>query len=292
MSSAKTKYYVASKEVLEVDWDFTPTLSGIRLYLPMVKCPKCGTSYHSDFTAPLPEPIPLTIRKMVYALLRRPREPLSVVTVSPQEFRAIEQRVRVAYSLPPERRIVPGTDLGPIYLRSKHFEPQWHVYLGYWLYFTGKARQAVERLNPPNLLWFPVWQTRTRHWDIWQLAVLGQKRLPEIAGGQWVQCAECLGWNMDAPDGATIRFAVPEVGMEFGDFLCLEYLGLVVSERVVEVLEGLGRGSVLGTRFVPVSEVELRMVPPPSEEELRRMEQEFRKEMEELRRMIEPPPFE
>ncbi len=208
--------------------------------------------------------------------------------MSPQEFRAIEQRVRVAYGFPPERRIVPGTDLGPLYLSRKHFEPHWQVYKGYNLFFTGKARQAVEQLNPSNLLWFPVWRTRTRHWDIWQLVVVEQKRLPAIEGGQWVQCPECWGWSIDAPYGVTIRFAVPEEGAQVGDFVCLEGLGLVVSERVVEALVGLGDGSVRGLRFVPVSEVEWRRVPPPSEEELRQWEQVF----EEARRLITPPPFE
>ncbi len=67
-----------------------------------------------------------------------------------------------------------------------------------------------------------------------------------------------------------------------------EWFGLVASERVVEVLGGLGDGSVRGLRFVPVSEVERKKVPPPSEEELRQWEQAF----EEARRLITPPPFE
>ncbi len=287
MNNTKTKYYVASEEI-DVDWDFDPKQRGIPLSLPQVYCTECDTWYYSDFTAPMPEPIPLAIRRFIHALQRRPREPLSILTVPPDEFRTIEKKVRTAYGFPPERRIVPGTDLGPIYLLRQRFEPRWQVYKGYELFFTGKARQAVERLKPPNLLWFPVWQTRTRHWDIWQLAVLGQKRLPAIEGGQWVQCPECWGWSIDALYGVTIRFAVPEEGAQVGDFVCLEGLGLVVSERVVEALVGLGDGSVRGLRFVPVSEVEWRRVPPPSEEELRQWEQMF----EEARRLITPPPFE
>ena len=291
---AYQSYYSVSisYKLIDYDWDRTSQLRG-KCELPKVHCPQCQYEYSYDSFAALPEPVPASIRRM---LKKRKREferekeslpPLMRITrlfaVTPQEFATIEQQVRQAYNLPPARRVQPGTELGELYIRRQVYEPEWHVYeAGGRVIVTQVMRQRLERLQISNLLWFPVLNPEGQPIGLWQLVVMGQNVLPEIDAGAWWQCPDCGRWHIEPMGHETVGFRVPESITD--DFVYLEEEGLVVSERVVEVLLELGEEAVWGLEFTPLDQRRMRLT-PPTEEELREMEEA----LEEWRRLTEPP---
>ncbi|GIV10874.1 MAG: hypothetical protein KatS3mg020_0365 [Fimbriimonadales bacterium] len=288
------RHYYSVAIQFHPDYDWNPRLRG-RCELPLVRCPQCHYEYHNEPFATLPEPVPGAVRRMLQTRKRKsdqekaalpPLERLTrLFTVTPQEFAAIEQQVRQAYNLPSMRRVAPGTTLGQLYLPRLHYEPIWQVYVcPQWgrVIMTQAIRQRLERLEVANLLWFPVLNREGQPLGLWQLVVMGQNVLPEIDAGAWQQCPDCGRWHIEPMGHETVGFRVPESITD--DFVYLEEEGLVVSERVVEVLLELGEETVWGLEFTPLDQRRKRLM-PPTEEELREMEET----LEEWRRLTGPP---
>jgi hypothetical protein len=114
------------------------------------------------------------------------------------------------------------------------------------------------------------------------MVVLGKDIVPETDGGLWWQCAECGHWQLDLAGQASVGFQVPEGITD--DFVFLEVVGLVVSERVVETFQALGEKAVWGLEFIPLSQWRKRKLTPADIEELE-------KSFEELAGTIRPPDF-
>jgi hypothetical protein len=270
-------YYVVWTGGGDVDWDFNPRFRG-RCELPMVLCSQCMMQYSNDAFSAVPEDVPITVRKVL-----RKFKPTDLV--SPSKFAELERLVRRAYGFPPERRIQPGTSLGPLYLFRERFEPAWQVYHSWSVdrvFVTEPARQRLARLNIPNLCWFPLFNKEEQPTDLWQMVVLGKDIVPETDGGLWWQCAECGHWQLDLAGQASVGFQVPEGITD--DFVFLEVVGLVVSERVVETFQALGEKAVWGLEFIPLSQWRKRKLTPADIEELE-------KSFEELAGTIRPPDF-
>ena len=273
----RQSYYVVLEGGGEIDWDFNPRFRG-RCELPMVLCSQCETQYSEDAFSAVPESVPITVRKAL-----RKFKPTDLV--SPSKFAELEQLVRRAYGFPPERRILPGASLGPLYLFRKRFEPAWQVYHSWGVdrvFVTELARQRLGRLKIPNLCWFPLFNREGQAMSLWQLVVLGKTIVTEIDGGQWWYCDECGHWRLDLAGQESVGFQVPEGIQE--DFVFLEIVGLVVSERVVETFQSLGEGAVWGLEFIPLSQWRRRELTPADIEELE-------KSFEELAKTIRPPDF-
>lgn len=297
-----TRYFLW-QEVLghEIDWDWEDKVRTPSIALPPVKCPVCEAYYTGNEWFSIPEPPPPTLRSLIgrwkQRLRKRKTHPVELVPMFPQEFTNLAQRVRCAYEFPPERRIVPGTALGSLYLRCKFYRSVWHIYPSSQvsrIIFTEAAKQLIESLEIPNLLWFPVLYRKGEPHPVglWQVVFTGQGVLPELDAGQWVQCPECLGWRIEASGVFDVGFAVPaSVGQE-ADFIYLEGVGMVVSERVVDRLQSLGAGALWGGEFVALERWR-RRVAPLSPEEAQRLQREAEESFEALLRSIKPPfPFE
>lgn len=291
-----TRYYLWQPLMgHDADLDWEDKLRAPRVSLPPVKCPLCEAYYTSKQWFSIPEPVPSSVRQLLWRweqrLRKRKTHPTELVPMLPHEFADLAQRVRRAYGFPPERRIVPGTHLGPLYLLSKHFRPAWLVYYEWWVgpIFTESAKRFLERLNVTNLLWFPVLYRKDEPHPagLWQVVFIGQSVLPDLDAGQWVQCPECLGWRVEATEVYDVGFAVPPQA-EKEDFLYLEEVGMVVSERVVESLHSLGENALWGGEFIPLEQWRKR-VAPPSPEEIERWQREAEESFQELLRSIKPP---
>lgn len=274
----RQSYYVVWRGGGNIDWSFNPRFRG-QCELPMVLCPQCETQYSGDAFSALPEPVPATVRKVLRGF--RPTD-----LVLPSKFARLELLVRQAYRLPPERRVEPGISLGALYLIRKRFEPAWHVYHSWAVdrtFFTSLARQRLESLRSSNLLWFPLLDKEGQSRDIWQLVVLGIDVVPEIDVGEWWQCSECGHWRLDFRGHESVGFEVPDSATG-EDFVHLAMVGLVVSERVVEILRTLGDGAVWGLDFIPLAQWRRRQLTPADIEE-------GMESFEELAKTIRPPEF-
>jgi hypothetical protein len=262
----------------KTDWDFNPRILR-RADLPYKLCPACQTKDFGDPFATIPEPVP----KLVHQRLRRYRP---TECVSPDEFAELEHLVRSAYNFPPERLILSGTVLGEMYLMRKEYVPAWHIYKSpEWgrVVLSGVARRQLEQLRVSNLLWFPVLNRDRRPLDLYQLVVLGNFVLPEIDVGEWQQCSVCGRWRVILSGRQAATLNVPDEFSE--DFVYLETIGVVISERVVDLLYSLGADTVW-VEFEPLSQ---RRVLSP--ELLREEEERSRVALEELQRSIRPPEF-
>lgn len=292
-----TTYYLL-KEALghEIAWNWEAKVRAPRIDLPPVKCPACEAYYTADPWFPIPEPVPSSLRQLLWRweqrLRKRKTHPVELVPLLPQEFANLAQRVRRAYGFPPERRIVPGTDLGPLYLLHKEFQPAWHIFSSSQvsrILFTGSTKQLVERLKRPYFSWFPVLYRKDEPHPagLWQVVFIGQCVLPDLDAGQWVQCPECLGWQIEAIGEEDVGFAVPSHA-EKDDFVYLETVGMVVSECVVERLHSLGEHALWGWEFIPLERWRRRVAPLSHEESLR-LQREAEESFEALLRSIKPP---
>jgi hypothetical protein len=262
----------------KTDWDFNPRILR-RADLPYKLCPACRTKDFGDPFATIPEPVP----KLVHQRLRRYRP---TECVSPDEFAELEHLVRSAYNFPPERLILSGTVLGEMYLMRKEYVSAWHIYKSpEWgrVVLSGVARRQLEQLRVSNLLWFPVLNRDRRPLDLYQLVVLGNFVLPEIDVGEWQQCSVCGHWRVILSGRQAATLNVPDEFSE--DFVYLETIGVVISERVVDLLYSLGADTVW-VEFEPLSQ---RRVLSP--ELLREEEERSRVALEELQRSIRPPEF-
>jgi len=262
----------------EIDWDFNPKILGCA-ELPFVLCPACQTQDFGDPFATIPEPVPKSVRQR----LRRYKP---TACVPPAEFAELEHLVRSAYDFPPERLILPGTVLGEMYLTRTRYTPDWHIYKSpEWgrVILSGEARRRLERLRMPNLLWFPVLNKEKQPLDLWQLVVLGKFVLPDIDTGEWQQCATCRHWKVMLSGRQAAALSVPSGIVE--DFVYLETVGLVISERVVDVLYSLGESAVW-VHFEPLSQRRVLSPQLLQEEEVR-----SRAALEALQRSIRPPEF-
>lgn len=293
----RTVYYLWQEPLgQERDWDWEAKVRAPRIDLPPVRCPACGAYYTGNQWFSIPEPVPASLRQLLtrwnQRLRQRKTHPVELVPMLPREFADLAQRVRRAYGFPPQRRIVPGTDLGPLYLLSKYFQPAWHIYSSSQVsrvLFTEAAKQLIDGLRIPYFLWFPVLYRRDEPHPagLWQVVFIGQSVLPDLDAGQWVQCPECLGWRVEATEVYDVGFAVPPHA-EKEEFLYLEEVGMVVSERVVESLHSLGENALWGGGFIPLEQWRKR-VAPPSPEEIERWQREAEESFQELLRSIKPP---
>ncbi|MCL6534138.1 MAG: hypothetical protein K6U12_12795 [Armatimonadetes bacterium] len=292
-----THYYLWQEALgHEIDWDWEERVRAPRIALPLVKCPACAAYYTGNPWFSIPEPVPSSLRQLLWRWEQRLRErkthPVELVPMLPHEFADLAQQVRRTYGFPPERRIVPGTDLGSLYLFSKDFRPAWHIYSSSQVsrvLFTGSAKQLVERLRTPYFLWFPVLYRKDEPHPagLWQVVFIGQCVLPHLDAGQWVQCPECFGWDIKASGVEDIGFAVP-AHAEKEDFIYLEGVGMVVSERVAESLQSLGEHALWRVEFIPLAR-RRRRVAPLSPEESQRLQREAEESFEELLRSLKPP---
>jgi hypothetical protein len=173
-----------------------------------------------------------------------------------------------------------------MYLMRKEYVPAWHIYKSpEWgrVVLSGVARRQLEQLRVSNLLWFPVLNRDRRPLDLYQLVVLGNFVLPEIDVGEWQQCSVCGHWRVILSGRQAATLNVPDEFSE--DFVYLETIGVVISERVVDLLYSLGADTVW-VEFEPLSQ---RRVLSP--ELLREEEERSRVALEELQRSIRPPEF-
>jgi hypothetical protein len=206
--------------------------------------------------------------------------------VAPSEFAELEHLVRSAYGFTSERLVLPGTALGEMYLTRKQYFPEWHIHKSSeWdrVILTDEARRQLERLRLPNLLWFPVLNRERQPLNRWQLVVLGKFVLPEIDAGEWQQCPVCRHWEVVLGGRQATTLSVPDGVVD--DFVYLETVGLVISERVVDLLYSLGEGTVW-IEFEPLSQRRVLSPQLLEEEEAR-----SRAALEELWRSIRPPEF-
>lgn len=293
-----TRYYLWQEALgHEIDWDWEEEVRAPRIDLLPVKCPVCEAYYTGNQWFSIPEPVPSSLRQLLWRweqrLRKRKTHPAELVPMLPHEFADLAQRVRRAYGFPPERRIVPGTDLGPLYLFSKYFQPAWHIFSSSQvsrIIFTEAAKQLIERLRIPYFSWFPVLYRKDEPHPagLWQVVFVGQSVLPDLDAGQWVQCPECLGWQIEASGVVDVGFAVPSFVGQDADFLYLEGVGMVVSERVVESLQSLGEHALWGGEFIPLERWR-RRVAPLSPEESQRLQREAEESFEALLRSLKPP---
>lgn len=293
-----TRYFLWQEALgHEIDWDWEDRVRTPSIALPPVKCPVCGAYYTGDKWFSIPEALPPALRSLIVRweqrLRTRKTHPVELVPMLPQEFAGLAQRVRSAYGFPPERRIVPGTDLGPLYLRCRHYQPTWHIFFSSQVsrvIFKQAAKQSLESLGISSLLWFPVLYRRgfPHPLSLWQVVFVGESVLPELDAGQWVQCPECLGWRIEASGVMDVGFAVPSFAGQGADFLYLETVGMVVSERVMDALQSLGEGAVWGGEFIALEQFRRRVAPlsPEEEQQLRR---EAEESFEALLRSLKPP---
>lgn len=239
------------------DLDFEPYRKQ-EIDLPAVRCEHCGyTFYGAPSASDIPLDVPRALRKQLASLQTETPDALSPEIISMEAFRELSQQVRQIYNLPPTYPVMPSAYLGARFVRGAA-NPAWHAY-GPDRY-TGSlyvSRVFAERLRERAIRGvhlFPVYTPSGEQSSVLLAVVTGDGGIPKIDRGELVVCSACGRWEVR--ERTRVRYQVDETQWDGSDFFRFRYSLLVVSERVVEVVNEFGSSLFPYTRWEPLDTVE------------------------------------
>ncbi|GBC94381.1 hypothetical protein HRbin16_00162 [bacterium HR16] len=258
------QWYVVTSDTM--DWKFEVRRKE-DLYLPGVYCPTCDQSGFLIAAAEVPEPVLPEVRKLLEPYPHEiPREMMErlwyamesdastgkdeakqvdkeielFLSVTPEQFFAIEQTIRRIYNFSPKRLVSPNAGVGPLVVR-KGFKPKWdvlcHGVLGDSLYFSRRAGDELLEAGVTGLELFPVYTRDGKPSEVYEAVVTGYAGLPSLVspGGEYFQCPECKRWYLRGDHPLKIR--LDESQWDGSDFFHVSsYSGVYISQRAYEIL--------------------------------------------------------